>query len=144
MTEKRFTQKDEDDWEILDRNKHFAYAHSGYQAEKIIQELNELVETNRELYKENKELKKENAQFDILIKNNQLAYIDLEEENEQLKLQKPFLKIIDDYFIRYEDGEFFNLHKPSDIRSLMYILNREHGYSELQCEYNDLEKGDVE
>lgn len=56
MTEKRFTQKDEDDWEILDRNKHFAYAH-GFQAEKIIQELNELVETNRELYKENKELK---------------------------------------------------------------------------------------
>jgi len=56
MTTKRFTQKDEDDWEILDRNKHFAYAHSGYQAGKIIQELNELVETNRELYKENKEL----------------------------------------------------------------------------------------
>ena len=54
---KRFTQKDEDDWEILDRNKHFAYAHSGFQAEKIIQELNELVETNRELYKENKKLK---------------------------------------------------------------------------------------
>ena len=60
MTEKRFTQKDEDDWEILDRNKHFAYAHSGYQAEKIIQELNELVETNRELYKENKQLKQLN------------------------------------------------------------------------------------
>ena len=56
---KQFNQKDEDDWEILDRNKHFAYAHSGYQAEKIIQKLNELVETNRELYKENKELKKE-------------------------------------------------------------------------------------
>jgi regulator of replication initiation timing len=56
---KRFTQKDEDDWEILDNGKHFAYAHSGYQAEKIIQELNELVETNRELYKENKQLKKD-------------------------------------------------------------------------------------
>ena len=54
---KRFTQKDEDDWEILDRGKHFAYAHSGYQAEKIINELNELVDTNRELYKENKQLK---------------------------------------------------------------------------------------
>lgn len=63
MTGKRFTQKDEDDWEILDRNKHFAYAHSGYQAEKIIQELNELVETNRVLYKENKKLKKENEQL---------------------------------------------------------------------------------
>ena len=38
-----------------------------------------------ELKKQNKELEKENAQFDILIKNNQLAYIDLEKENEQLK-----------------------------------------------------------
>ena len=67
MTEKRFTQKDEDDWEILDRNKHFAYAHSGYQAEKIIQELNELVETNRELYKDNKQLKEENEQLKQLL-----------------------------------------------------------------------------
>ena len=78
MTEKRFTQKDEDDWEILDRNKHFAYAHSGYQAEKIIQELNELVETNRELYKDNKQLKQG--------LNDDLELIgQLQEENEQLK-----------------------------------------------------------
>ena len=69
---------------------------------------------------------------------------ELEKENEQLKQQKPFLKIIDDYFIQYEDGELFNLHKPSDIRSLMYILNRGNGYGELECEYNDLGKGDVE
>ena len=53
--------------------------------------------------------------------------------------KKPFLKIIDDYFIKYRDyGELFNLHKPSDIRSLIYLINRENGYSELQCEYNDL------
>ena len=69
---------------------------------------------------------------------------ELEKENEQLKQQKPFLKIIDDYFIQYEDGELFNLHKPSDIRSLMYILNRGNGYGELECEYNDLGKSDVE
>ena len=62
---------------------------------------------------------------------------ELYDENEELKQQKPFLKIIDDYFIQYEDGELFNLHKPSDIRSLMYILNRENGYGELECEYND-------
>ena len=67
MTEKRFTQKDEDDWEILDRNKHFAYAHSGYQAEKIIQELNELVETNRELYKENEQLKQFKEKVFVLL-----------------------------------------------------------------------------
>ena len=59
MTKKQFTQKDEDDWEILDRGKHFAYAHSGYQAEKIIDELNELVNTNRKLFKENKQLKQQ-------------------------------------------------------------------------------------
>lgn len=77
-TEKRFTQKDEDDWEILDRNKHFAYAHSGCQAEKIIQELNELVETNRELYKDNKQLKQG--------LNDDLELIgQLQEENEQLR-----------------------------------------------------------
>lgn len=53
---------------------------------------------------------------------------------------KPFLKIHNDYFIQYgDDGELFSMHKPSDIRSLIYILNRENGYSELQCEYNDKE-----
>ena len=78
MTGKRFTQKDEDDWEILDQNKHFAYAHSGHQAEKIIQELNELVETNRELYKDNKQLKQG--------LNDDLELIgQLQEENEKLK-----------------------------------------------------------
>ena len=42
MTGKRFSQKDEDDWEILENGKHFAYAHSGYQAKKIIETLNGL------------------------------------------------------------------------------------------------------
>ena len=37
----RFTHKDADDWEIFKDGKHFAYAHSGYQAEKIIDKLNE-------------------------------------------------------------------------------------------------------
>ena len=71
MNKKRFSQKDEDDWEILDRNKHFAYAHSGYQAKKIIQELNELVETNRELYKENKRLKQSSTMYYNLFKELQ-------------------------------------------------------------------------
>ena len=87
MTEKRFTQKDEDDWEILDRKEHFAYAHSGYQAEKIIQELNELVETNRELYKENKQLKKEiltEKQWYILCYCSDI--IEAEDKNEAYKI----------------------------------------------------------
>ena len=54
--------------------------------------------------------------------------------------KKPFLKIIDDYFIKVgDDGILFSMHKPSNIRSLIYILNRQNGYSELQCEYNNLE-----
>jgi len=53
--------------------------------------------------------------------------------------EKHFFKIIDDYYIQYE-GDIFDLHKPSDIRSLIYILNRKQGFSELQCEYNDLKK----
>ena len=53
---------------------------------------------------------------------------------------KPFLKIHNDYFIQVgDDGILFSLHKPSDIRSLCHIINRMNGFSELQCEYNDLE-----
>lgn len=49
--------------------------------------------------------------------------------------EKPFLKIVDDFLIEY-DGDCYNLHKPSDIRSLIYNLNRENGFSELECENN--------
>ena len=102
MTEKRFTQKDEDDWEILDRNKHFAYAHSGYQAEKIIQELNELVETNRELYKENKELKIRNK--------GKQAFIDKQDKIIKLLYNqcKDFKEILDDSNITYPIDERLN------------------------------------
>jgi len=69
-----------------------------------------------------------------------VAIKELEKENEQLKEQKPFLKIHNDYFIQYgDDRELFNLHKPSDIRCLCHLINRENGYDELECEYN----GDV-
>lgn len=51
--------------------------------------------------------------------------------------EKSFFKIVDDYLIEY-DGDYFDLHKPSHIRSLIHIINRANGYSELQCEYNDL------
>jgi len=52
--------------------------------------------------------------------------------------EKHFLNIIDDYLIEY-DGDYFDLHKPSDIRSLVYLMNRLQGFSELQCEYNNME-----
>lgn len=98
MTGKRFTQKDEDDWEILDRNKHFAYAHSGRQAEKIIQELNELVETNKELYKDNKQLKQD--------LNDDLELIgQLQKENEQLKQYNTELINKIDFLERVIDGD---------------------------------------
>ncbi len=89
MTKKRFTQKDEDDWEILDRNKHFAYAHSGYQAEKIIQELNELVETNRELYKDNKQLKEENEQLKQQLRDKEVEWLRNNTVWEQMPTSKP-------------------------------------------------------
>lgn len=54
--------------------------------------------------------------------------------------EKPFLKIIDDYYVKYgNEGQLFDLHNPSDIRSLIRIINRDNGFSELQCEYNDSE-----
>lgn len=40
--------------------------------------------------------------------------------------EKGRLKIINDYFIQYdEECELFSLHKPSDIRCLIEILNNE-------------------
>ena len=50
--------------------------------------------------------------------------------------EKHFLKIIDTYLLSY-DGDYYDLHKPSNIRSLVYLFNRCNGYTELQCEYND-------
>lgn len=46
--------------------------------------------------------------------------------------EKVFLRVVDDYLLEY-DGDFFNMHKPSDIRSLVYVLNHDNGFSEQQC-----------
>lgn len=57
--------------------------------------------------------------------------------------EKPFLKIVNDFYIQYGDeSQLFDLHKPSDIRSLIYVLNRENSFDELQCEYNCEEDGE--
>lgn len=54
--------------------------------------------------------------------------------------EKEFIKIIDDYYIQLgDDGQLFSMHKPSDIRALVYLLNKKQGFTELQCEYNDLD-----
>lgn len=51
--------------------------------------------------------------------------------------KREFLKIIDDYYIQIGDnGQLFSMKKPSDIRNLIYILNKKQGYDEVQCEYN--------
>lgn len=120
MSEKRFIQKDETDWEILDRNHHFAYAYNGYQAEKIIKELNELVETNRKLYKENKLLKKKLLSMDddmdyykSKASSFEEGYIQLQDrelqltkENEQLNQYILYLKsVLEDNEIWYNDGD---------------------------------------
>lgn len=77
------------------------------------EELDKILEANEALIKENEQLKKE-------------------------RYQAPFLKIFDDYFIYYRDTAF-SMHKPQDIRGLCFLLNKEHGFNELQCEYNDEE-----
>lgn len=63
MNEKRFTQKNEDDWEIFEDGKHLAFAHRGYNAQKIIERLNDL-DSFREGYfdlqKQIKQLRDEN------------------------------------------------------------------------------------
>ena len=74
------------------------------------------------------------------LKSTNMEYEDALGRLEENKQEKRFLKIHDDYYIQYgDDKELFDLHKPADIRSLCIILNREHGFTELQCEYNDKE-----
>lgn len=78
-----------------------------------------------------------------LLNEQQATIQSLKEENSNLNsilnevgLQKPFIKILDDYMIEY-DGSCFSMHKPSDIRSFVYLMNRNNNFDELQCEYND-------
>ena len=77
------------------------------------------------------------------IDEQQSTIEELKEENSNLNsilnevgLQKPFIKILDDYMIEY-DGSCFSMHRPSDIRSFVYLMNRNNNFDELQCEYND-------
>jgi hypothetical protein len=61
-------------------------------------------------------------------------------ENKRFTAKREFIKIIDDYYIKLgDDGQLFSMHKPSDIRALVYLLNKKQGFTELQCEYNDLD-----
>ena len=100
MTAKRFTHK-EDDWEILDNGEHLAYAHSGYQADKICELLNELHEENEQLRKDstvlilaNQDYMKENEQLKhrLAISNKASLVTALEKENEQLRKENSELK----------------------------------------------------
>jgi phosphoglycolate phosphatase-like HAD superfamily hydrolase len=99
-------------------------------------EFKELIDEYEQLKKENEQLKKTNN-----ILSDFRGFIDIKQQGiKDEKQQKRFLKIHDDYYIQYgDDKELFDLHKPADIRSLCIIINREHGFSELQCEYNDKE-----
>ena len=97
------------------------------------------------LNKQDKEInqltKARNKHFQSLIDSEEINEA-LIKENEELKKEKyqtPFLKIFDDYFIYYRDATF-SMHKPKDIRGLCFLLNKEHGFTELQCEYNDEER----
>ena len=113
---------------IMQNGEVWTVAHTRIDADVIAESLNILIKKNEQLGREYNKLKHSLLHDECL---------ELEKNPE-----KAFLKIIDDYYIKYgDDGVLFNLHKPSDIRSLVYLVNRANGYSELQCEYNDLTMG---
>ena len=110
MIAKRFTHK-EDDWEILDNGEHLAYAHSGYNAQKIIERLNELYDkldchillTDQERQKVRnfiKGLEKENEQLKDTLNQRTDQCDKYYKENEQLKQINQELY---DYFENYLD-----------------------------------------
>ena len=84
--------------------------------------MNDILKENIEQQSTIKQLKEENSNLNSIIN--------------EVGLQKPFIKILDDYMIEY-DGSCFSMHKPSDIRSFVYLMNRNNNFDELQCEYND-------
>ena len=87
MTEKRYVVSELDPISVLDMDTGdtFPIADGSGFVEAIVGCLNAL-------HEENQRLKQKNAQFDILIKNNQLAYIDLEKENEQLQKELDYIQ----------------------------------------------------
>lgn len=120
MIEKRFTQKDEDDWEIFENEEHFAFAHSGYNAKKIIERLNELYDkldchillTDQERQKASnfiKGIEKENEELKIRNKGKQ-AFIDKQDKIIRLLYNqcKDFKEILDDSNITYPIDERLN------------------------------------
>ena len=110
MIEKRFSQKDEDDWEIFENGEHFAYAHSGYQAKKIIERLNELYDRLdcHILLTDQERQKVSNFIKGIEKENEQLKY-----ENERLtaKLNKTALELV---------GECISQGKATEISEMSY------------------------
>lgn len=128
MMLKRFVEIDDGlDFTIKDNESDKLF----YDCESVVDILNELAEENSSL-KIDDEFKKK-SYLKLLD-----SFIDLKKKYQTLKKEKQMLKIVDDYLLEY-DGDYFDLHKPSDIRSLVYLFNRCNGFSELECEYNKKE-----
>ena len=129
MSEKRFTLID---WNEYAEGEEIYYENGEEMGSlDVVDRLNELYEENSSL-KIDDEFKKKS--YSKLLD----SFIDLKKKYQTLKKEKQMLKIVDDYLLEY-DGDYFDMHKPSDIRSLVYLFNRINGFSELQCEYNDEE-----
>ena len=129
MSEKRFTLVD---WNEYAEGEEIYYENGEEMGSlDVVDRLNELYEENSSL-KIDDEFKKKS--YSKLLD----SFIDLKKKYQTLKKEKQMLKIVDDYLLEY-DGDYFDMHKPSDIRSLVYLFNRINGFSELQCEYNDEE-----
>lgn len=119
---------------VWDKEKLIGQIEDKETVKKLVDLLNKQQKTIHKLTEIKEKYKKELSQGDEV--NEQLI-----KENGELKKEKyktPFLKIFDDYFIYYRDATF-SMHKPKDIRGLCFLLNKEHGFTELQCEYNDEE-----
>ena len=126
MSEKRFTLVD---WNEYAEGEEIYYENGEEMGSlDVVDRLNELYEENSSL-KIDDEFKKKS--YSKLLD----SFIDLKKKYQTLKKEKQMLKIVDDYLLEY-DGDYFDLHKPSDIRSLVYLFNRCNGFSELECEYN--------
>ena len=113
MNEKRYGTKVDDDNLIISityNDDEFAWlASDDYldeQVDKIVQRLNELSD-------ENDLLKLQNQKIEITLLNNQLAYNDLQKENEQLK---EFKKSILDYIVdemKFNQKKYFETEDDS-------------------------------
>jgi len=89
QSKKKFYHKDSDDWQIFEDGEHLAYAHSGFQAGKIIDKLNSQEERILFLEKENERIV-QSARDYVLERTEELTKI-LSELDNNRTVPKPLI-----------------------------------------------------